>query len=275
MAVSRFESHFTPADNPKSIVMRSYALPGSSHTDAALTAGAELFCATFWLIPVDLQLKQLECLAGLQRTEKGFPGPFNVQPSDDTRELAVKALRSIERELGERLTELSLPVRAEVGDLLQAVPDATLSEYILVAHPRTLRRRGKSWEESEQRRIADADAALRLLRDADSATDRLDLWATWREQGRAAMGRPTSSPVIGMTLERAAIADPAQTAGWVRHLIDTKSSLLSTAVPALAVVFRSATDGRQLTEEWATHTSTEIRALAQWQCQAFRVSDHS
>jgi hypothetical protein len=257
-----FESHFTPADNPKSIVMRSYALPGSSHTDAALTAGGELFCATFWLIPVDLQLKQLECLAGLQRTEKGFPGPFNVKPSDDTRELAVKALRSIERELAERLTELSLPVRAEVGDLLQAVPDATLSEYILVAHPRTLRRRGESWEESEQRRIADADTALRLLRDADSATARLDVWATWRDQGRAAMGRTTSSPVIGMALERAALADPTQTAGWLQHLIDTNSSLLSTAIPALAVVFRSAQDGHRLAGEWAAHASPEIRALA-------------
>ncbi len=256
-----FESHFTPAENPKSIVMRSYALPGSSHTDAALTAGAELFCSTFWVIPVDLQLKQLECLAGLQRTEKGFPGPFNVQPSDDTRELAVRALRNIEREIGERLTELSLPVRAEVGDLLQAVPDATLSEYILVAHPRTIRRRGEKWQEYDQRQIADADAALRLLRDADSATDRLDLWAKWREQGRAAMGRPTSSPVIGMALERAAIADSAQTAGWIRHLIDTKSSLLSTAVPALAAVFRSATDGRQLAEKWATHASPEVRAM--------------
>jgi hypothetical protein len=256
-----FESHFTPADNPKSVVMRSYALPGSSHTDAALTAGAELFCETFWIIPVDLQLKQLECLAGLKRTEKGFPGAFNVQPSDDTRELAVKALRSIERELGGRLSELSLPVRAEVGDLLQAVPDATVSEYILVAHPRTIRRRGETWEESEERRIADADEALRLLRDADSATDRLDLWATWRDQGHAAMGRPTSSPVIGMALERAAIADPTQSAGWIRHLIETKSSLLNTAVPALAVVFRSAADGRQLATEWAAHASPEVRAL--------------
>lgn len=171
-------------------------------------------------------------------------------------------MRSIERELAERLTELSLPVRAEVGDLLQAVPDATLSEYILVAHPRTLRRRGESWEESEQRRIADADTALRRLRDADSATARLDVWATWRDQGRAAMGRTTSSPVIGMALERAALADPTQTAGWLQHLIDTKSSLLSTAIPALAVVFRSAQDGHRLAEEWAAHASPEIRALA-------------
>jgi transposase-like protein len=256
-----FESHFTRADDPRSVVLRGHALPGSSHTDAALTAGAELFCNTFWVIPIELQLKQLEGLAELRRTERGFPGPFNVQPSADTRELAVKALRNIERELTERLSELSLPMRAEAGDLLQAVPDATLSEYILVAHPRTLRRRGETWEESEERRIADADTALRLLRDADNATDRLDLWATWREQGRAAMERPTSSPVIGMALERAAIADPTQAAGWLRHLVDTKSSLLSTAVPALAVVFRAGHGGRQLAEEWAAHASPEIRAL--------------
>jgi transposase-like protein len=256
-----FESHFTPADNPKSIVMRSFALPGSSHTDVALTAGAELFCATFSLIPVDLQLKQLECLAGLQRTAKGFPGPFNIQPSDDTRELAVTALRSIERELANQLPELSLPVRAELSDALQAVPDATLSEYILVAHPRTIRRRGEKWEEAEQRRVADADLAFRTLRDAAYPTERLDLWTTWREQARAAMSRPTSSPVVGMALERAATTDPAQAAEWLRHLINTKSSLLGTAVPALAVLFRSADSGRQLAEEWAEHESPEIRAL--------------
>lgn len=256
-----FESHFMPADDPKSVLLRGYALPASSHTDTALTTGAELFCETFWMIPEQLQLEQLEALAGLRRTEKGFPGPFNVQPSEQTRELALKALRHVEHTLAERLMELSLPVRAEVTELVEALPDATLSEYMLVAHPRRLRLRGESWEESEGRSIGDAERVLRLLRDAESITDRLDTWARWRDQAAAVVGKQTYSPVVGMALERAANADPAETAGWLAHLIDTRSCLLGTAVPALAVIFRSTGDGQQLAETWGSHVDAEIRAL--------------
>ncbi len=256
-----FESHFTPVENPMSVVIRSHALPASSHTATALTAGAELFCATFGRLPVPLQLKQLESLAGLQRIEKGFPGSFNIQPSEKARDLAVKALRQIEGDLAERLSELPLPARAEASDLLGTMPDATLSEYILVAHPRSLRRRGEKWEEAEQRRGADADQVLRLLREADNVSERLDLWALWREEGQAAMGRPTSSPVIGMALERAASLDPAQGTEWLRHLIDTRSQLLGNSVPALSALFRAGDEGRRLAEEWAAHPAPEIRAL--------------
>jgi hypothetical protein len=123
--------------------MRSHALPGSSHTDAVLTAGAELFCATLLELPVDLQVKQLEGLAQLRRVAKGLPGAYNVQPSEETCKLALKTLSDIERWLADRLSELPLPARAEAlsvlhGDSNAAVADATLSEYIMVAHPRPL-----------------------------------------------------------------------------------------------------------------------------------------
>ncbi len=256
-----FESHFTPAENPQSIVMRSHALPGSSHLEDALMAGAELFSETFAAIPPALQLKQLETLAGLRRTEQGFPGPFNIRPSEDTRALVVQALRHIEQGLTELSPRLSLPVRAEVSDVLETVPDEELSEYILVAHPHRLRRRGEHWEESHQRHVADAETALRLLHEASSARERLDLWGSWREEARQVTGQASTSPVLGMALERAAIADPAGASEWLRHLIEAESALLGVAVPALAVVFRDASDGLRLAEEWAAHPRAGVRAL--------------
>jgi hypothetical protein len=261
-----FESNFTTAENPRSLVMRSHALPGSSHTDAVLTAGAELFCATLLELPVDLQVKQLEGLAQLRRVAKGLPGAYNIQPSEETCKLALKTLSDIERWLADRLSELPLPVRAEAlsvlhGDSNAAVADVTLSEYIMVAHPRPLRRRGQTWQESQEYRIADADVALQRLRSAESSTDHLDQWATWIEEGQRAIGRRTSSPVIGMALERAAMSDAGQAAGWIRHLIDTESTLLETVMPALAVIFRDPDKGQSLAEEWASHGSARIRAL--------------
>lgn len=261
-----FESHFSPAENPKSVVLRSHALPGSSHTEAVLAAGAELFCETLPQLPPDLQVKQLEGLAQLQRVAKGFPGPHGIQPSDEARKLVVEIVGRIERWLGETLSEFSLPVRAEALAALHghdngAVSDSALAEYMIVAHPRPLRRRGQSWEEAQQYRIADADRALRRLREAESPTDRLDLWATWIDEGEAAIGRRTSSPLIGMTLERGAMTDADQATGWIRHLIDTQSPLLGTAMPALAVIFRDANNGQALAEEWAAHDSPQVRAL--------------
>jgi hypothetical protein len=261
-----FESNFTSAENPKSLVMRSHALPGSSHTEAVLAAGAELFCETLPELPVDLQVKQLEGLAQLQRVAKGLPGAYNFLPSDETCTLARKTLSGIERWLADRLPELPLPLRAEALSVLHgnsnaAVTDAGLSEYIMVAHPRPLRRRGQTWEESQQYRIADADVALQRLRNAENSTDHLDQWATWIEEGQRAIGRRTLSPVIGMTLERAAMSNPDQAADWIRYLIDTESALLETVIPALAVIFRDADKGQSLAEEWASHKSARIRAL--------------
>lgn len=146
------------------------------------------------------------------------------------------------------------------GDSNAAVVDETLSEYILVAHPRSLRRRGQTWEESQQYRIADADAALQQLRNEESPTDRLDQWAAWIDEGQRALGGRTS-PVIGMALERAAMSDLGQAASWIRHLIDIEPRLLETVTPALAVIFRDADNGQSLAEEWASHESARIRAL--------------
>jgi hypothetical protein len=211
-------------------------------------------------------VKQLEGLTQLRRVAKGLPGAYNIQPSDETCKLASKTLGDIQRWLADRLSELPLPLRAEAlsvlhGDSNAAVADATLSEYIMVAHPRPLRRRGQTWQESQEYRIADADIALQRLRSAESPTDHLDQWATWIEEGRRAIGRRTSSPVIGMALERAAMADAGQAAGWIRHLIDTESTLLETVMPALAVIFRDPAKGQSLADEWASHGSARIRAL--------------
>jgi hypothetical protein len=263
-----FESTFTTAENPKSIVMASYALPGSPHTQAALSAGAELYCETFLLLPVQMQIQQLEGIAQLRRIAKGLPGPFNIEPSEDTRALALTALQRIEGWLRDSLPKLSLPVRAEAADMLETVTDPTVSEYVMVAHPRALRRRAQSWEDSQLDRAADVDSALRQLRDAESPTAHLDLWADWIRQGEAALGRRAFSPIIGMSLERAAETNPQEAGRWIKHLIDTESLLLANVTPALTVLFADEVSGGALAKDLASHSSPRVRALTARALQA-------
>jgi hypothetical protein len=263
-----YHRHFSPADNPKSIVMMSCALPASSHTDAVLTAGGRLFCETFGELPMQLQLKQLEVVATLRRTVAKGSGWQDIEVSPEMVSTAAATLRQIQRCLAAEFSNFALPVRAEAADILTDGPvpapsDPTLAEYMLIVQHRSLRRRRRhEIEDFRQALTADAFAVLRLLHDADSATARLDAWAIWLEETRTAQGRGTTSPVIGMALELAAKDDQAQTAAWIEHVIDRESPLVQTVVPAVAVIFGTDGVGERFIKQWTEHPSPEVRSLA-------------
>ena len=248
LAIVVFDDMTWSLDDPRTVEMHGYAVPGSEHTRAVLRSGVQTLAATLLRIPPADQLQSLEAATALARHAAGYRGPGGAQMDDRARSIATEELGHLDAFLAEHFEELSLPVRADALSYLRwnrawnprdphggastaSAPlpplSCELDEYVLLIHPREVGPPDEhdSWEDEHRDRHARCEQLARELVGDSAWRERLRRWESWHDQARALFDPAGEGHWIGVTLAQVARLHPRRAVELIDELISTASTL--------------------------------------------------
>ncbi len=263
LAIVVFDDMTWSLDDPRTVEMHGYAVPGSEPTRAVLHSGVQTLAATLLRIPPADQLQSLEAATALARHAAGYRGPGGARMDDRARSIATEELGHLDAFLAEHFEELSLPVRAAALSYLRwnrawnprdpqdgastaSAPlpplSSELDEYVLLIHPREVGPPDEhhSWEDEHRDRHARCEQLARELVGDSEWRERFRGWESWHDQAQALFDPAGDGYWIGVTLAQAARLHPRRAVELIDELISTVSTLRARGGLA---VHRLGTDG--------------------------------
>ena len=279
-----FETSGMSVDQRNQLVLRAYALPATEATKRALGTGIDVVTSTFVGRDVPDQLRSIEAATALARQAAGFPGPFGLQISAETRAAVERTVQQWDSFVTAHSDQFPLPTRAAVLEYFvdrrefisraaeranetetetkesHQTPEAPslshiddeLDEFILLVYPRAINKWGRhtNWADEEQaQQTRCAVVARRLVSQKDWLVP-IRKWENWLEETRGLYERQSLGLNFNRVLFEAARLKSSQTIELVGELIATNSPLRVNTGHAINHLVSEGLAGQACLDKW-------------------------
>lgn len=289
-----FESSVMSVEHRNELVLRAYGVPATDATQHALWTGIEIVTSTFSGRDIADQMKSIEVVSGLARYAAGFPGPFNLRLSIDTRAQVELTLQYWDSFMTDHFAEFSLPTRAAVLEYLvdrrefinrsaeapngnstqgtthaaklPALPqiDDELNDFVLLAYPKPINKwdRHTHWTEEQQAQQAKCTAIARRLESQPDWSAFIEKWEAWHEEAQELFQTQNFGQNFTDVFYEAARINASQTIELIDHLIESNSPLRAYTGRAINYLVSDGLAGRDCLDRWIKGDEFSRRAIA-------------